>query len=204
MDTTTLTQHPPTAPPVDPSLIAHGAQCTWWNTADHAAYDGNRLRCPQCFGPLNVNDTDGWEQLVQSGADQYADQLVDVVSYEDLTSWLRGRCYPTIDRAAAAYRQHDDQVRAGQLQQVRDAALPADAPGAWIRDAIDEMDTERRDADTARARLAGLMPDPAEQERAARRIVDAMPIAGRQLTIGEGLAILAVALEAIGVLEVAS
>ena len=52
-----------------------------------------------------------------------------------------------------------------------------------------------------RPRLAAVhVPSSTEQLLAAQRIIDALPEHG--LTVGEGLSILAVALEAIGVLEV--
>jgi hypothetical protein len=77
-----------------PTIVAFGAQCTWWGSVAEIAADG---RCPYCHGPLGAVAAIGWRHSVDV-------QEAIQPGYRAFVDWLRGHwCYPTLLVAEAAY-----------------------------------------------------------------------------------------------------
>lgn len=80
--------------------IVYGARCTWWDSIDRVGkLESGIPCCPECRGVLmEVSDLDTWSANVE----EYAREADDP-GYPAFMRWLRGRCFPDVDRARARY-----------------------------------------------------------------------------------------------------
>lgn len=84
----------------------HGARCTWWGPIRqasrllHPAPGPGMLCCPHCGGLLLEVPTEAkwWRHVDDVERDGH-------VGFRALMIWLRGRCFPSLDLAEAAYRR---------------------------------------------------------------------------------------------------
>lgn len=86
--------------------VVYGARCVWWNNIAAVSTTPRGLPCcPHCGGVLfEVPDEQTW----WAGVD--AHESTHEPGYRKFVEWLRGRCYPSIDEARAAYAEHQRQV----------------------------------------------------------------------------------------------
>lgn len=88
----------PAPAPTDPRIVT-GARCTWWDSIDKTSSTrvGGLPCCPFCGGVLFevANEAEWWGQV-----DVYA---LANPGYRELIEFLRGRCFPDMDIARAAY-----------------------------------------------------------------------------------------------------
>ena len=101
--TTTLLAQPPVA---GDRRVVCGATCCWWDFASRMATKSTARGkpplpcCPHCRGVLfEVDSIETWTE----GVERYAAENDDP-AYPVFMHWLRGRCFPHIDQARAAWR----------------------------------------------------------------------------------------------------
>lgn len=80
--------------------VAFGARCTWWDDIHQVGrHPFNRLPCcPHCKGMLFEKS-----DLASFMADVDAYEADGHPGYRALLTWMRGRCYRTLEAASAAY-----------------------------------------------------------------------------------------------------
>lgn len=84
--------------------IVYGARCSWWDSIDKVAtttgLPGGLPVCPHCGSPLFEvgSETEWW-----AGVDQHESEREP--GYRAFIEWLRGKCFPTLEAARAAYRE---------------------------------------------------------------------------------------------------
>ena len=80
--------------------MAYGARCTWWDSVRETSVTPAGVPCcPHCGGVLfEVPSERGW----WAGVD--AHEADGHPGYRAFIEWQRGRCYPNVELAAAAYR----------------------------------------------------------------------------------------------------
>lgn len=88
------------------TLIVYGARCVWWENISETANSGPGRTgiplCPHCRSPLFQMEPDKWWE----GVDRY--EAAGHPGYRLKTEWLRGRCFPNMAEADAAYAQRGD------------------------------------------------------------------------------------------------
>lgn len=89
--------------------VVYSAGCMWWDTIDKAAVTASGLPCTPCCGaPLKeVPSERKWWETVRRHEEQ-----ADDPGYRLFIEWLRGRHFPDLETAKAAYRKaNEDAVR---------------------------------------------------------------------------------------------
>lgn len=89
--------------------IVSGARCTWWDSIDKAGKipprSGSAILsgmpcCPFCGRVLfEVASIEEWNANVE----RYCAQADAIPNYRALISWMRGKCFPDLDAARAAF-----------------------------------------------------------------------------------------------------
>lgn len=96
------------------SRVVYGAACSWWGLIDEVSTVG-KMRggdstipaCPKCGGVLmEVENLREW----WDGAQRYEDD--GHPGYVEFLRWDRGRCYPTLAEARAAFARHEAESEA--------------------------------------------------------------------------------------------
>jgi hypothetical protein len=78
--------------------IVYGSACMWWDGIEAASTTAGGLPCcPRCGGVLFEDDEDAWWIHV-SVYNQ------DHPGYDAFVRWLRGRCFPSVAEAQAAFK----------------------------------------------------------------------------------------------------
>lgn len=92
----------------DDDRVVWGIRCVWWDTIDkiglkteaYGKKSENPLPCcPYCGSVLMENTAERWWASVNA-------QDEEDPGYRDLIEWMRGRCFPSMDEARAAYELH--------------------------------------------------------------------------------------------------
>jgi len=89
--------------------IVYGAGCVWWDSIDKVGTLGACLTtglantvglpcCPKCGSVLFEQDEDTWNK----GIDEYNKTNP---GYKEFITWLRGKCFKTIDIAKGEYEK---------------------------------------------------------------------------------------------------
>lgn len=100
----------------DPRIV-YGFRCTWWDSIDKVgklpaspgapwyANESGMFQhglpcCPYCRGVLfEVESIDKWAANVES----YCAKPDAIPNYRSLVSWMRGKCFPDMAAARAAF-----------------------------------------------------------------------------------------------------
>jgi len=83
-------------------LVAYGSRCAWWD--DKQRVGSRRVGahalpcCPHCSGVLLETTWESWTKGVEEHAEQSGDG-----AYPAFIEWLRGKCFPSLRAARAAY-----------------------------------------------------------------------------------------------------
>ena len=79
--------------------VVYGATCAWWDTIDKIATTDSGLPCcPHCKGVLFEMDN---EEEWWKGVNKY--EKAGHPNYRVMIRWLRGKCFPTFDKAQEAF-----------------------------------------------------------------------------------------------------
>lgn len=88
------------------TLIVYGARCVWWDDISKAAklvgVPGEHALpcCPHCHSVLYQMEPAEWFE----GLDRY--EREGHPGYIKQWEWMRGRCFPNLEAATAAYKLH--------------------------------------------------------------------------------------------------
>ena len=78
--------------------IVCGARCLWWDSIDKAASRGIPV-CPFCGSPLyEFESEESWFRAVRKHEENGSP------GYTDFIRWLRGKCFPTTEKAQLQYQ----------------------------------------------------------------------------------------------------
>lgn len=78
--------------------VAYGARCAWWDAKSRAGKLSSGLPCcPHCHGVLFEAPMSEW------WPEAHAYERNGHPGYVPFLRWLKGRCYPSLDAARAAY-----------------------------------------------------------------------------------------------------
>lgn len=85
--------------PQDPRIV-YGARCAWWDSIDKVSTTATGLPvCPHCASPLfEIGSEAEWWLGVQRHEE------AGNPGYRAFVVWLRGKCFPGLEAAAAAYQ----------------------------------------------------------------------------------------------------
>ena len=84
---------------VSAERVVYGARCSWWGSITDVATKPSGLPCcPHCGGVLMEVDNEGvwWTGARRYEADGHP-------GYVDFLTWLRGRCFPSLEHARTVY-----------------------------------------------------------------------------------------------------
>ncbi len=82
----------------DPRIV-YGARCSWWDSISMVGDRGGLPCCPYCGNVLfEVANEAEWKIGIERHAAQSNDS-----GYVTFMEWLRGKCYPNLDLARAAF-----------------------------------------------------------------------------------------------------
>jgi len=87
------------------NLIVYGATCVWWDSIDKAAIqkesglDYGLPCCPHCGGVLFQQEETTWNKSIA----EYENN--NHPGYSEFIAWLRGKCFPTQEKAEAEYKK---------------------------------------------------------------------------------------------------
>ncbi|MCC8949310.1 hypothetical protein H8A97_30465 [Bradyrhizobium sp. Arg62] len=88
---------------IEDTRIVYGFRCVWWDGIEKVGSKGQGPLgglpcCPHCGSPLfeMPSPKEWWDGVERHQANGHP-------GYRDFIEWLKGRCFPTVQAAKAAY-----------------------------------------------------------------------------------------------------